>query len=692
MSEVSAADRTILDEAQERLRIAMEAESANRQEALVDLKFGNGEQWETKVKSDRENDMRPCLTINLTDSIVRRVINACRENRPRIKVHAVSDGADKETAEVIDGLIRHIETSSNADVAYDCAVESAIRGGWGYIRIGADYVDERSFEQELRIERIRNPFTVYADPGSQTPDGSDYEWVLISEMMPRSEYKQRFGDMDPNGWTYYGQGDNVENWSNKEQVRVAEYFCFKRKQDKVCQLSDGSTKLKSELPSSAAMSAAGVMIVDERPTVIKQLCWYLLNGFKVLDKRELPGKYIPIVPVYGRELDLNGKVSRKGMIRDLRDPARMYNYARTAETEIYALQPKAPWLLAEGQMEGHELAWQNANRKPTVALPYKPVLGPDGQQTPPPERQHPPPVAAGFKEWSQSSQSDFLAVAGMPNEPGQDAKGEVVSGLALRKRQGLADVSHFDFYDNLVRSLKHVGRIAVDWLPYYYDTQRMARIVREDGTPESVKLNEPTLDRIKNDLTVGKYEVVVDTGPSYQTKREESAEAQLELLATPLGQMVAGVAGDLVVRSLDFPNSSMIADRLASQIPAAMQDAQSDLPPKAQAIIAGMKQQMQQMQQQLQQAAIEIKTKAGIVQMQEQAKTQREAMWIQADSKSDHEKNVVTLQKTHADNTTKRDVAEIGAAAQLLNTHAEAAHERRAARELIERGVNESKE
>jgi hypothetical protein len=683
-------DADILDDARERLNLSMASEGDNRQQALIDLKFGYGDQWESRTKQDRENDFRPCLTINITDAMVRRVTNACRENRPRIKVHAVSDGADKQTAETIDGLIRHIEYSSSADVAYDCAVESAIRMGWGYIRVRADYVDERSFDQEIKIERIRNPFTVYPDPASTTSDFCDGEWCLISEEMTKEEYKARFGDKDPESWNLAGIGDSVQGWSSKDMVRVAEYFCIEKRPDTLYQLSDGSLRLRRELPSKEGLSTAGLMVVGTRPTVVKQICWYLLNGTKVLDRRELPGKYIPIVPVYGREMDVDGKVQRKGMIRDLRDPARMYNFAQTAKTEVYALQPRAPWLIAEGQMEGHEIAWQNANRKPTVALPYKPILGPDGQPTPPPMRQEPPAVAAGFAEWAQSSQSDFLAVAGMPNDPGQDAKGEVVSGIAIKRRTGMADISHYDFYDNLTRSLRHVGRIVVDWLPIYYDTPRMARIIREDGTPESIQLNQPVLDHIKNDMTVGKYEVVVDTGPSYQTKREESAEAQMELLGTPLGQMVAGVAGDLVVRSLDFPNSAMIADRLEAQIPAAMNDPQSDLPPKAQAMIAGLQQKLQQQGQQMQAMQVELKLKGHIAAMQEQGKTDREKMWVEADARRNREDNQTTLTKTEQDNEAKRDVAEINAATQLLNTHAEAAHERRAARELIERGTKEA--
>lgn len=684
----------ILKEAQDRLALAVEAEGANRDQALTAIKFRNGEQWETRVKQERETDMRPCLTVNMTDTMVRRVVNACRQNRPRIKVHPAGDGADKQLSEVMDGLIRHIEYTSSADVAYDNGVECAITSGWGYLRVGAEYLDEKSFDQDLKICRVRNPFTIYADPGSQTVDGSDYQWVIVSEMMARNEYKARFGEMDPGGWQFLGAGDTLSDWSNKEQIRVAEYWKVELKADTLYRLSDGSSKLKSELPSKDGMAAAGLMVVDKRDTMVKQVRWYLMTAHKILDKRDWKGKFIPIVPVYGREMDLNGKVSRKGMVKDLEDPARILNFAETAKAESYGLQPKAPWMGPEGSIEGHESAWRDANRKPIAFLPYKPTLGSNGEMLPPPERQNPPPVAEGFEQWAEGARSNFLAVAGMPNDPGQDAKGEVVSGVAIRKRQGLSDTSHFDFYDNLTRSLRQVGAILVDLIPHYYDAPRMIRIVKEDGTPDNVQINQQQMDpvtqavgKIKNDLTIGRYEIVIDTGPSYQTKREESTESLMELIGTPeLGKMVSSSAGDLVVRGMDFPNSNAVADRLVSLIPAAQQDVPNDLPPQARALVAGLQGQVQQLKQQLQQAGIEIKVKQGIVQMQEQAKTQRDQMWIASEEKREQAKLSTSLTETHADNTTKRDVAEIGAAAQLLNTHAEAAHDRAAARELIKHG------
>ena len=700
LGDIATSEQDIILECQERYKLATDSESANRQEAISDISFANGEQWPVDIKRDRDTDARPCLTINITDAMVRRVTNALRENRPRIKFHAVGNGADVQTAKVRNGLMRHIESSSNADYAYDCATESAVRGGWGYIRVGSRYVDERSFDQDLCIDAVRNPFTVYFDPASTMPDGSDASWAVVSDLMRRDEYRVRYGDIDPLGWQYQAQGDRLNDWSTKEQVRIAEYWRVHRKMDTLHMLSDGSTKFTDELPSDDLLEAAGIEVVRTRRVMRKYVEWYLLSATKILDKREWPGKWIPIIPVYGREVDLNGRIVRKGMIRDLRDPARMYNYGQTTMTEVAALQPKAPWLIAEGQMEGHEAAWRDANRKPIVALPYKPTTGPNGELLQPPMRQAPMAPAPGLAQWIQGAQSDFLAVAGMPSEPGQDAQGEVVSGIAIRRRQGISDISHFDFADNLTRSLRHIGNIVSDLIPHFYDTQRIQRIIGEDGSPDTTTINEKVRDpisqailKVKNDMTGGLYDTVVDTGPGYQTKREEAAEAMLELLTTPLGEMTAKVAGDVVVRSMDFPEADTIADRMAAMIPGAQIDKDSDIPPKAQMMIKGLQQQLQQMQQSHMALELELKTKSGLEQMKQQSETQRLQMREQAQTeRTAMELNVrredvltkarTAMLDTHTKAVTAHDVAEIHAATQLLNTHAEAEHNRRAAREL----------
>jgi hypothetical protein len=555
--------------------------------------------------------------------------------------------------------------------------------GWGWLSVTNDYADQDSFDQELFITPHRNPFKIYADPASEMPDGSDITWLIESEMVKRVDYKEQYGEIDPNGWQFIGAGDDLQDWSHKEELRVAKYWRIENVKDEVYKFSDGRTMLKSKMPSDEGVKAAGLMIVQRRQTVRKVVKCYLMTATKILKEWEWPGKWIPYVPVYGRELDMNGKIKRKGMVKDLMDPGRMYNYTETAKTEYYGLQPKAPWMGPEGFMGDNSAAWRDANRKPVVALEYKQQYAPDGvTPLPPPQRQLPPPLGQGFAEWSESTRSNFLFVAGMPHDPNQDAKGEVVSGIAIKRREGLADISHFDFYDNLTRSLKQLGRILVGLYPHFYGTARMQRIIREDGTSEMVGINKPTVKggiaTIENNLQVGRYDVIVDTGPAYQTKRAESTEAKLELLATPLGQMVGAHAGDLVIRGMDFENSDEVADRLQAAIPGAITDKQlKDMPAQAKTMISGLMAQNQQMQQQLQAAGLEIKFKQSIEQIKQQGEDRRKQAELHVKREDVLTKAHTAMHDTAVKGQTAIHVAEIQAAGKIIDTHTVKGHDAR---------------
>ena len=672
----ATSDDDIVREARKRLELAIEWESTNRTNALTAFEFRHGDQWPVDIRRDRETDARPCITVNLTDAMVRRVSNAIRENRPRMKVDPI-DQATTDTAKVVNGMLRHIENVSAADHAYDTAADCALTGGWGYISVTTDYLSFDSMDQEIKIEAHRNPFRIYFDPASILPDGSDAQWCVESDFMRRDEYRQKFGTLDPGGWTFTGTGDNVPNWSNKEQIRVAKYWRIEHKQDKVLKLSNGQVMLKSEF-SKKAFTLAGITVVDERDTIVPTVRWYLMSAFRILEQDTWPGMYIPVVPVYGRSLDVNGKFQLKGMVKDLIEPARMYNYSETAKTEAYALQPRAPWLGAEGFMDGHDAAWRDTNRKSIVGLEYVPTKNVDGSPNPPPMRQNPPALGAGFQEWSQTNQSNFMAVAGMPHDPGADAKGEVVSGVALRQRQGLSDIAHFDFYDNLTRSLRHLGKVILDLIPKIYDTERMQRIVMPDGRSQMIQINQKQKDPItgailsvKNDMTVGRYDITMDTGPGYKTARQESTEAKLELLSTPLGEMTGKVAGDLIVRGMDWDGADEIADRLQAAIPGAMTDANSELPPKAQAMIAQLQGQVKQEQQKAMALELELKSKHQLEHIKQDGENKRTQMEIGAKVHDTTLKAHTAQMDTHVKATTALSVAEIQQAGGMMGSHVE---------------------
>lgn len=679
----------IFAEAAERLRIAQQAEGENRSAAVLDLEFEDGQQWPDDLYNMRKIQRRPTLTINHTRTMVRRVVNNMRQQRPRIKVHPVGDGADVDLAKKIGGLIRHIEYRSDGATAYDVGGESAVKIGWGYWRILSEYLDDDSFEQELKLAAIRNTFTVYIDPAAILPAGEDMGWCLLTEDMKLTEYKRKYPDMEISEWREGAAGDQGTDWLTKEMIRLAEYFRISKRKDSLLKLTNGDSVYESEYNKKKATYAlSGVSIArnlrgDEirRPTERRQVEWYRINGYTVLEKVELPGHWIPIIRCEGNVLDLNGQVRRRGMIRDMMDAGRMYNYWRTKETEAIALAPLAPWVGTAKHFDGHG-EWNDANQKPYSKLTYTPdyLEQPDGSKVPlpPPMRTEPVQIPAGFVGAAESAAKDLMALAGMPHEPGVDKPGEVVSGKALRERQAMSDIGHFQYYDNQTRAICHTGRVLLDLIPHYYSEERMQRIIGDDGTPSVVGINQkdPTTQKIKNDVTVGRYDVVMDTGPGYETKRQETAEMMIDLMKiTPVAETVSKVGLDVFLRSLDFAGAQELADRVMPQTPEGMKKAMQGLPDQAKNIVTAMQQHVTQLQQALQAAQMELKYKGGIVQMQEQAETQRHALTEQT-----KRGDVLIDSKTHTHDThvkaeTAIKVAEIKAASTLIDTERQAHHE-----------------
>lgn len=618
----------IIKECNENLKLAIEAETQNRAQALSDLKFSAGDQWPAFIQVQRELEHRPCLTINKTDAFIRQVVNEMRQQRPQVTAHPVSGGANKKKAEIIEGLLRHIQVNSGADVAYDTAADFQVRMGWGYFRLMARYVREDSFDQELYIERVRNPFSVYFDPNSIAPAGEDAQFCIISELIDKKKFQRKYPKAKWVDFRQLGDGDDKHIWATEKEARIAEYYVIDKVKDTLCMLSNGRTEYKSQIDYDL-LQQLGVTIASERETVRRQLKWYKMTALEVLEERELPGRFIPVFPVYGAEYDIEGKVIRYGMVRALQDPQRMYNFWRTAETEVVALAPKAPWLVAEGQIEGYEDVWNAANQKSYAYLPYKPVNTDTGQALPPPMRLPPQGMPAAQINAAMGASEDMKAVAGM-FDPALGANGTETSGIMVQRRQRQSDMSNFHFYDNFCRTLKHLGRVILELLPHYYDTERIIRIIGVDGMPSTVTINKKVSDEmgvikeIENDVTTGEYDIVIDTGPGYQTKRQDAADHMLQALATPLGQQIAATASDVVMRQFDWPGADQIADRLAATNPIAMAEKKmpDNVPDEAKAVISNLLAQNQQLQQQLQAAQVEQKYKLDLEKMKIEGRMQ----------------------------------------------------------------------
>jgi hypothetical protein len=638
--DIESGARGIIDRAVKFLDLCEEAQSANRAEAMDDIRFREGQQWPAEVINSRKLQDRPMLTINKTDAYCTRVENEQRQQRPRIKVDPVGSEATVKVAQIVQGLVRHIENNrGGGDLAYDTGYSQSITSGEGFLRVHADFVDEKSFEQELFLLPIENQFSVYFDPNSCMPDGSDGEECLVTDMVPKHTFRRMYPDAD-DGANFHpsGQGDNYANWVTKEQIRVAEYWRIERVPRQLVKLSTGKVMWRDEfekhIEQVKGQVAEGTLptIEEERKSWDRKLRYWKLTALDVLEKRELPGKWLPIVPVIGRSTIVDGKRKRKGLVRNAKDPAKMYNFWRTSMTESIALAPKAKWLLAAGQDEGFTNEWTQANISAYPVLHYN-QLDADGKDAPPPTRIQPEPPPEGIMVAASAIGEDLSSVLGII-DPAMRVGGNV-SGKALNAERQQSDTSTFNYFDNLTRSIAQIGRILLDLIPTYYgEPGRVVRILGDDGSSKQVTINQTNpspgentpgpVEQVINDVTVGEYMVVMDTGPGLNTKRQEAVTALMPLVAQ--NEKLMDIAGDLVFRNMDFPGADVIADRLAAQNPLANIDDTSEIPQSAQIKMKQMQTVIQQLQQQLQGAAQEIKMKTGIEKMRQDGETQREHM------------------------------------------------------------------
>jgi hypothetical protein len=579
----------LLKEAQEAFELAAECENENRIGALDDLRFARlEEQWPEQVRKQREVEGRPCLTINRLPTFIRQVVNDARQNKPSISVHPVDSSADPEVAEIFSGLIRNIEATSDADVAYDTALECAVTSGVGYFRIGIDWADDDSFDKDIRIKAVPNPFAVYGDPHSTAADSADWNSAFVVDHLSRAAFKRQFKGADPVDWDALGYTGLGEPWCEEDRVMVAEWWRREEVIRKVLKLSDDSLVDAKEFEKRKAMyAAAGVRVIAERDTRSHKVTQYLLTGAEVLETNQWAGKYIPIVPVYGESINVEGKRVLRSLIRSAKDAQRMFNYWRTASTELVALAPKAPYIGPKGSFETDAEKWATANTQTHAFIEYDPVAA--GR----PERQPFAGPPAGALQEAMNASDDIKSILGMFDASLGQASNET-SGRAILARQREGDVSTFHFIDNLSRAIRHAGRILIDLIPPVYDHERVVRVLGKDDSKQNVPLNQPVPVMQEGQpvmtpqgvpetriyaLGQGKYDLTVTAGPSFTTQREEAANQMIELVrAFPAA---APVLGDLIAKNLDWTDADEVAKRLGG-----LQQGQQDPNAAAQAEMA----------------------------------------------------------------------------------------------------------
>ena len=563
-----------------------------------------GAQWDAKARAKRADEGKPTLEFNLLRTFATQQINTMRQNRPQIQVVPVDNGADTDIAKILGGLIKDTEEASNAEDATDQAAENAVYGGLGFIRLITDYVSDDSFNQEPRFVPIENPEAVLLDPLSKRLDGSDASKCLVVEWVKKSAIKAQYGE-DATDFKVEGATD----WENKpdDTVLIAEYFYKEDVSDELLLLEDGSIAFKSELSEDDAVFA-----VETRPTKRTEIKWAKISGSKVLETGVFPGKFIPIVPVYGAVNWIGNERHVFSLIHFAKDPQRLFNYWKSAEAHI--LQKNQDEILAveHEAIAGFEDEWQNPGKYATSRYRSRDE---NGTQYAAPQRiasAQPPTGILNATATSQALISDTLNMHAP--QMGQDVNSQSGRAIGLLQRQ--ADTAHFHFQDNLNKSLRQCGRILVDLYSRLYDTPVVRRIIGKDGEEEMVKLNaqpetpdemSKAIDGVLNNLSLGRYDVRIDTGPSFNTQREQSFQLLMQVAQFAPGVMQS--AGDLIIKDSPLVNAKEIADRIKkTMLPQLLED-DPNVPPAVKAQMTQMQQQMQEQMQQMQEMARQLQDK-----------------------------------------------------------------------------------
>lgn len=638
----------ILSTAKERFAYAIERASHNRTRQKEDIRFAASSpddpwQWEQATLQARRLHNRPILTINKLPLHIRQVTNDIRQNRPQVRYRPADDKADPEVADILNGVARHIEAHSQADMAYDCCVLNQVTHGEGYFRVLAGYVSDTAFDQDIFIKCLDDPFRVHLDPDRQDPVGSDAKWGFIDDDMSEDEFTKQYPDADPVDWKYAA---DTTWFPGEKRIRVVEYFEIEEEEKKLFLWANGSTSFEGDkMPMGVYM---GELPVKERKSTKCKVVWRKLNGQEVLDEKEFPSKYIPIIRAVGNEWKVDGKTYISGIVRNAKDSQRMYNVAQSAIVERVLLAPKAPWTASVEAIKGYEGVWQTANTDPHSFLPFN-GLDEAGNQIPKPERTQPATVEPGLSQIAMGASDDIKAETGQ-FDASLGQKSNETSGKAIMARQREGDTATFHFVDNFGQAVRHLGVIILDMIPRVMDTKRIAKILGEDGDMATAELDpelpqalrevrgdDGAIKRIFNP-NVGFYDVYTTTGPSYTTRRVEAAEAMnMMVQANP---DLWGVIGDQIVKAQDWPGAEDMAERLKLTLIPPVQEmlgkdeGEAEIPPQIKGAMDQMQQQMQAMDQAIQGVTAE-RDQAEEQKRQAELKAQQaEAKFIKADTEN----------------------------------------------------------
>lgn len=648
-------DRTakLVERALEFFKVASTAEEAQRQRELVDLQFDRAlreDQWPANILTERDGTIasdgsivgaRPCLVIPKLDQPVQQVVNEARNARIAVMIKPKSN-SKVETANVVNGLYRSIQVTCGAHVVRIGALERAAKCGRGFYRVNKAYANDGDLDLDIVISRILNQGSVYLDPFAQEPDWSDGMGAIITNDLPFDEYKRRYSKSKMANFTedqLSSTLNRMPGWVAGEEsarlIRIAEFFYVEIETRARYYIPGVGYKWADELKGVTPDPAW-----RKRDVEIRNVKWCIVNCEEVLEEEDWDGRYIPIIPVIGKEYNIDGDRCFKGIVSNSKDAQRSYNYMRSAQVEAVGLAPKAPYIMAEGQDEGYEAMWDQLNTKNYTRLKYKP-LDYEGHLLPPPQRNVAEPAIQAISMAVNMADNDIKATTGRFDPSLGRARADQ-SGKAINLLKEAGENTTGNYLENLTSiSMRYEAKVVLDLIPKVYDREgrRLRVLGEEDQDDKDVIVNQPMVETPQGpmpapppgmmqqlggmvgramgrpqpkppkmiDLRDFEGDVEISVGKSYDTQRDQNADLIRTIIEAAPG--LTPLLADLLIENMDSPIAKRAAARIRKSNPMLQGEEGEEQDPQAlQAKLQALQAQHQELTQALEQTSEELKT------------------------------------------------------------------------------------
>jgi hypothetical protein len=563
-----------------------------------DAKFTVGNQWDPVVEQRRKDARKPVLTFNRLVAFMAQLVGNRLMNETEIRVFPDKAGT-KEIAIIREGLIRSIFKNSHADFARDEAGKYQVVCGEGYFSLCMEYASDDVFEQEIKINAVVDPYAVVLDPLSIEPSGEDAQWGFIGDDIPQQEYKRRWPWAAQIGFLGEKRLNQSGFWLSEDTIRIVSYWRMVTEGTKTLALyTDGTVhditdKEEFEYLPYIETKSDGSPFTREVPNRFAQL--YVCSGNAILEgPHDYPISSLPVYRVPGWELNDGDKIHRWGLIRFLKDPQRLHNYWRSTVAEQLVAAPRNKWLTTPDAVKGHEVKWRKSPTSDDPFLYYN-----DGETAP--VHIPPPGIDAALVNEAGLATQDLKDISNI-HEAALGMPSNEVSKVAIQQRQMTSDVGSYIYQDRRKIADTRCAKNINELISYIYDTKRTITVIGRDDKSTVMVINDESDPN--SDVTIGKYGITVDVGPTSETKRTLANE-QMMSFVNAMPQSAAMVM-DLIADAQDWPKSGEFAKRFKMGLPPGVIP-EDELTPEMKAVQA-QNAKLQEAQQQL--AAAESEAKA----------------------------------------------------------------------------------